>query len=567
MKATFIKKHITNALVGLSVILGALGYIIYFHNYDISYDFTDLIYAVIKLFLVDSNFDLFHVNILLNIARFLAPFSLATAIIIGIMKLLSKTWNMEKVKHYNNHIIICGDAGSNQSLALDIQNKGDRKHIILRKENSNTESQWPMEVNYRNIDQDLIEQTAIYQASYIFISFENDAETLVFTKKLLDIIDFNSIEKELDIILMFRNPEWAEVSNDLGIMESINTLARANKNLNIRYLNYIDKSIRKQMLKYSPDNIKAITQKNDPQLCIGLIGDNTISKRLIINLALNAHYINHRPLKIYLSQQSSPDFDSFLKHYQILNILEIELRSIEELAQSHIDITAFYICQDDELELAKSSLILNKSPYQNRIRRFVFTESLRNLTALLPDTQNTIIDISKEIGVWNNIIDESLDDLAKTIHSDYIESLGDKRIADKPTHQDWDFLPDEIKDRNRMQADHMGVKIRSLGCVDVAKDSPIPAYDWNNDARLEDLSKAEHLRWNAYMYYKGWKVGPTKDERMKIHTDLVAYENLDEPTKDYDRNAIKNIPNLLDQLKRKVVQAPAHNSPNKQEAI
>jgi len=308
------------------------------------------------------------------------------------------------------------------------------------------------------------------------------------------------------------------------------------------------------MLVCSPDTIKPITSISDPALAVGVMGSGIIMQRLIINLALNSHYINHKKLRVYVANNSSEIFSLFVKKYQLVNTIEIINIDIEDL-YNKTDVSANYICENDELKILQIIKALQESEYLSNVQRFVFINNSKNISSLLVDKYAKVIDISKEVGIFDNIINESLDDMAKTIHNDYIAKLieANKRITDKETHQDWDLLPDEIKDRNRMQADHMGIKIRSMGCREVPFNSQKNAHNWTNDSRFEALSKAEHNRWNAYMYYKGWKQGEKKDERKKTHPDIIPYEKLDDYIKQYDRNTIENIPVLLEQLNRKTV--------------
>ncbi|PLX02138.1 MAG: hypothetical protein C0595_11900 [Marinilabiliales bacterium] len=547
MKSKLFVKSFPVLLVSLSSILGLIGFFIYFKNHDISYNISDLVYAVVKLFIIDSDYSLTHINIFLNVARFLAPLSLATAIIQGVLNLFSSRFNIEKVKRYNDHMIICGDAKSNRLLINDVINTKKGDFIVVKNENNVDANPIKNTIEYQNINTDLLTNIAFYRSRYLFVSFNNDAESLNFAASLLDTINIDQIQKEIDIIILFKNPKWSELSNDLGILRNINEKVSNSRHLNLGYLNYIDKAIRKNMLVCAPDIIRPIEGISDPQIEVGIIGFNMIMQRLIINLALNSHYINNQKLKIYVSHNSSEEFSIFTKEYQLNNILEIVEIDIEELS-NEINITAIYICENDELKLMQYMKVLRKSDNLSNVRRFIFIEQSNNITSLLPTEQNHIVDISKEVGIFDNVIDESLDDLAKTIHNDYITKLKEtnKLQKDKETHQKWNLLPDEIKDRNRMQADHIDLKLRSLGCEKVNIDSPKEIYDWSNDSRLEALSKAEHNRWMAYMYYKGWKLGDVKDEQKKTHPDLIPYEDLEDYIKQYDRNTIKNIPYLLD---------------------
>ncbi len=541
-------------LVGLSVILGLIGFSIYFKNQNVSYSFTDLVYSVIRLFLMDSDFTLINVNIFLNIARFLAPLSLATAVIQWLLKEFSNRIKLAQVKRLKNHIIVCGNAASNKLLIQNLKEGKNHDYIALQKEVSEEDSLPLNTIGYDQVDTNLIKKTAFYKSRYLIISFENDAESLSFANKLLDTLNFNSIEQDIDIILLFKNPKWAEVSNDLGMMESINSKVRTHKHLNVRYLDYIDKSIRKYMLNYAPDTVKPVTKNSNPALATVVLGSGIVKERLIINLALNSHYINHKKLIVYVEKDSSQAFASFLKEYQINEMIAIRETEPEEIV-SKANVAAVYICENNELKIMQYIKALQRSRHQHGTKRFIFINHANNIASLLPDEQNKIIDISNEVGVFSNIIDESLDAMAKTIHNDYLAKLREasKLQPNKETHQEWNLLPDEMKDRNRMQADHIGIKIRSLSCHLMPLDSPTKAYDWKNDPRQEALSKAEHNRWNAYMYYKGWKFGKDKNEQRKTHPDMISYDNLDDSIKQYDRNAILNIPDLLEQAGYKIV--------------
>ncbi len=563
MKSKFFIKYFPTLLVCLSAIIGLIGFYIYFKDHNISYNISDLVYAVLKLFLFGNDFSLRHINVFLNIARFLGPLSLATAIIQGALKLFSSRINIEKVKRFKDHIIICGDAESNKPLIKDITDSEKGDYIVVKNEKDIDVNPIKNTVEYQNINNDLLTDIAFYKSRYLIVSFNDDAESLNFTASLLDTIDLDKIQKEIDIILLFKNPKWSELSNDMGILRNINEKVSKSTFFNIRYLNYIDKAIRKNMLVCAPDIIKPITDIKDPAIEVGIIGNNTIMQRLIINLALNSHYINDQKLKIYVSHNSSEEFSAFIREYQLNKILEIIEVDFEELSDK-TNITAIYICENDELKLMQYVKALQESDTLSNVKRFIFIEQSNNITSLLPAKQNTIIDISQEIGVFDNVINESLDDLAKTIHNDYITKLKEKDKlepdpekkklkADDATHQMWDLLPDEIKDRNRLQADHIDVKLRSVACKKAPIDSPKEIYDWGNDPRIEALSGAEHNRWNAYKYYKGWKQGGVKDEQKKTHPYLIPYEKLDDDIKKNDRNTIKHIPDLLEILGYKAV--------------
>ena len=55
----------------------------------------------------------------------------------------------------------------------------------------------------------------------------------------------------------------------------------------------------------------------------------------------------------------------------------------------------------------------------------------------------------------------------------------------------------------------------------------------------------EHARWCADRYLGGWRFGETADKPRKISPDLVPYDQLADEDKQYDREAVLQIPELV----------------------
>jgi hypothetical protein len=63
---------------------------------------------------------------------------------------------------------------------------------------------------------------------------------------------------------------------------------------------------------------------------------------------------------------------------------------------------------------------------------------------------------------------------------------------------------------------------------------------------VEVMSRLEHDRWWRERAREGWTLAPEKDVARKRTPYLVPYEDLPEPIKEYDRNAVRAIPELLE---------------------
>lgn len=70
---------------------------------------------------------------------------------------------------------------------------------------------------------------------------------------------------------------------------------------------------------------------------------------------------------------------------------------------------------------------------------------------------------------------------------------------------------------------------------------------------VEDLAVFEHDDWWEERKGTGWIFGEKENRDLKINPNLVDWDELDEPTKDFDRDTIRNIPKILDNIGLKVV--------------
>ena len=131
--------------------------------------------------------------------------------------------------------------------------------------------------------------------------------------------------------------------------------------------------------------------------------------------------------------------------------------------------------------------------------------------------------------------------LAVAIHMNYNE----KRLKDFPNeplaYPNFSDLPDDMKYSNIRQASGLYEKLSLISCT--LKDKTGNAYKLSED-EIELLAEEEHKDWMDERIALGWTLGP-KDVEKKQSPYLVPYAELTEEIKDYDRDTIRNIPNLV----------------------
>jgi hypothetical protein len=146
------------------------------------------------------------------------------------------------------------------------------------------------------------------------------------------------------------------------------------------------------------------------------------------------------------------------------------------------------------------------------------------------------------------ILNESQDILARAIHEAYVNKQWreGQRAPENANLVAWEMLPEEMKDSNRQQADHIAVKLRAIGysAHPVSRDEST-AFEFTTE-EVELLAEMEHRRWHAERLLAGWSYDPgTRDLERKTNPYLVDWEQLPEQIKDYDRHTVREIPAFL----------------------
>ena len=145
---------------------------------------------------------------------------------------------------------------------------------------------------------------------------------------------------------------------------------------------------------------------------------------------------------------------------------------------------------------------------------------------------------------------EKLDRLAKGVHDYFNSKFG--KLGD-PSSKEWDELPWEFRDSSRQAADHMHIKLRSLGLKTVEDDGSGQVPWPPEDPILEKLSKQEHRRWVTERTLSGWRYGKETDRVKRISKDLIPWDSLDDEAKEKDRNHIRVYADILRQANLKIV--------------
>ena len=130
------------------------------------------------------------------------------------------------------------------------------------------------------------------------------------------------------------------------------------------------------------------------------------------------------------------------------------------------------------------------------------------------------------------------------VHARYLDDLAtDPPPGASRVPPSWEELDDESRELNRTSVDEIALKLLRIGYRIVDAD--------NGDAftpttlQLEYLAQEEHDRWCQARLAAGWSYGAKRNDKAKLHPDLVPWEGLPESRRRIDRNQVAAISELL----------------------
>ncbi|MDH5738382.1 MAG: hypothetical protein OEZ23_08720, partial [Gammaproteobacteria bacterium] len=144
---------------------------------------------------------------------------------------------------------------------------------------------------------------------------------------------------------------------------------------------------------------------------------------------------------------------------------------------------------------------------------------------------------------YENILSERLDNLARALHEDYVDQYLKIDKNRSSALRPWALLSEPQKKTNRLLADHLPFKLRSIRCSLTYKPLSLPVL---NVQETEILARVEHERWRANQTFEGWRFGTNRIERARINPLTKNWDQIPEQERRVQKSAIKRLPELLE---------------------
>jgi hypothetical protein len=558
----------------LTIFLGVLGFRQYYLYNNSPQPVLNYWYKTLQLFTIESGSVEGFVPWPLEIARWLAPAIAAYTALVALAILFNEQFQLLRLRRYRGHVIICGLGRKGYLLAQGFLRRGDRV-VAIEKDAENDYIEACRELGALVLTGDaakpeMLERCGVRQARYLVAVNGEDS-----TNAEIAVIGRSMIRRgrePLTCLVHIQEPRLCELLHQHEIATS------ADGKFRLEFFNVFDMGARAVLEQYPPFS-KDGEQEKPHILLIGLggMGQSLVvraarqwrerQRRLTLDQPLHITIIdrmaNYKAENLALRFPRLSAVCSLHLHQVDIQWPEFQRGEFLEPQDGVPPVSIVYVCLDhDSLGLSASLTI------QQKLRCLELAKTANSGHPAV----NVVLRTGNEVGIGGLLGIEATQDgacihafglleqtcqpglllggsheiLARALYEDYC--LIQQNLKDPNRNATdlapWEALPESEREKNRRQADRLGVTLKTAGY------GFQPLTDWDAETLplpLDDatrMGKVEHQRYVDEMQRSGWTLGP-RDPKKKTNPNLVDWESLPEDIKELNRATFYPIPRLL----------------------
>ncbi|MDH7487216.1 MAG: NAD-binding protein [Anaerolineae bacterium] len=546
-------------------VLGYLGFARLFAARQETRSPWDLFYLALQLFTLESGSLPGPKSWELEVARLLAPTVAAYTAVRALTVLFSEQFQSLRLRFIRDHVVICGLGRKGFLLAKGFLARGEQVVVIEQNEDDHLlgpcRDQGAMVLIGDATDPHLLHRAGVQAARYLVAAGGDDgvnAEIAVHARQLAA-----GREEPLTRFVHLVDPQLCDLLRERELEDS--------GAFRLEFFNVYGLGARALLEEYPPFDEAGPAPATPPHLLV--VGLGRMGQSLVVRAA--RHWRERQGtadtrLRITIvDREAERKVQTLgLRYPQLAQVCELiprqmdirwpEYQRAEFLfdPQGCSDVTAIYICLGDDSAGLTAGLTLLQKLRGRAIPIVVRMSDEAGLATLLRRAEG-------EGGAFANLHAFGLLDrtcrpelllggthemLARAIHEEYVRHQAEQGQTPEsnPSMVPWDELPEGLKESNRRQADHIGVKLRAVGCA-IA-----PLTDWEAERfqftaeEVERMAEMEHQRFVEERRRAGWTYAPgPKDLERRTSPDLVPWDELPASEKEKDRHTVRELPRLL----------------------
>ena len=566
-----------------------------YEKYDRS--FSNALYSTIHLFILtfDSVFNesgnmYGKLPLSIEIARFLAPLSTVLAIWIIGLRYFNQTVKIFTYRLFGNHILIIGSSEKASILAANLKEDGYK--VVLIDETLSTDKQeqfneWRLAfIKGRENSAKLYKKSGLSLTKHVILLNDDDSLNLdnyLSVKKYLEqnprkirfarVKKFfrkkDGIQNQMQILLHLNHAKALEIFEGLKKIdtEEIRTYSFS------AYQLKAEKMLSDQPLyKSYEEQLRNLDGKPLHLLFIGFGKTNQFLAYHALNLG---HFFTKEPMKITVLDRN---IEKVMKEFKFLandygEVAKIDPRPVDLSAMSiktaiegiQDEITHVFLgLTDDFLDMIEGIEVAKVCP---NVPIFIKMKDDREVSIVLDNDQGAFKRLKRyaflsEVLTADYVLNETLQTIAKEAHENYCKL---KKTLRNEDDKSWEALNSFKQESTRFQMLHNETKLMLLGLEKVRLEDPLYEDSVLDDFRYrqyvddytEELAIVEHQRWNAFHYLRGWRTAGEQDgwkrneenrkglkddlAKIKLHPDLVDWDELSDTSKQYDKESIERL--------------------------
>ncbi len=556
---------VLGGLTLLSLWLGCVGFWEHAAAHGETISLLDAFYLSIQLFVLQSGSVKVPVGWELEVARLLAPAIAAYAAARTLAVILHEQFQSLRLRLLDRHVVICGLGAKGTQLALDCRQEGERVVVIEQNETSDGIARCrqtgalvlPGDATHESV----LVQAGAGRASLVMVTCGADAANIQVALNLQRVVHRSST----GLIRCYLHLVNSELQD---LLRHHKLLTTHRDRLEVNLFNDFENAARSLWMQH-PLDWMPIAQADATVVRLVIIGFGQMGEAIALQAARTGHYANGRKIRLtIIDREAARRQRAFTARYprldqvcetEFLELDAAEPATLSQIAQRCAEphcLSTVAVCLDNDATSLSIALKLIPTLGNQPVQVLARMNEEKGLAALLRDGQGGRLHafgMASQSCTRDMLLHEQQDRFAKEIHRIFVERavLEGRDVATDPALQPWPNLDETYRDSNRQQADHIPVKLRAVGCFSAPPQPGQPAVTEFTEAEIELLARMEHARWCAERWLDGWTLGP-KDRSRKITPDLVPWEELTDGVKEYDRQAVRNIPRLLELIGEKV---------------
>ncbi len=536
------------------LVLGYVGYRTLFENRGEPYTVADLLYLDLQLFFVNVSDRGEDVPLALNVAKFAAPLLAGYSALVALSRLFRDQFDEVRFRFQSGHAIVVGAGDTGLVFTRALRNQG-RKVLVVDTDAANPNLEACRELGAGVVVADAREpetllRGGVAKASQLIATTGSDtanAEVVLEASRLV-----RARSEPLHCLAHI-------VDADLWRLLRVHELqGPEDGGVAFDFFNLYAAAARRLLTDHAPFGADA-----DLPAGVVVVGGGALAEQVALEVGRRWSALerdDRLPLTV-LAERGRELVDTLVAGSPQLGE-RCELRAVDgplDGLSVHTAVAdlgpvgAAYVCmEDDAAAVAVAGVLQHRLPGAGVVlcllRDTGFVGLLNERQGGTPSGLGAVQAFSvlertchPELRLL--AIDENL---ARSIHEHHRQvRLAGGADPSEPALQDWDALSEDLRASNRQQARHISTKLRAIDCDLV----PCPGWEPTRLAfapeEVERLARMEHERWVDERTAAGWQRGDPADSERRISPYLVPWAELPEQAREWNRESVREIPDLV----------------------